>query len=261
MPALFPPDTPVSFAPDLIARYREQGFVQLPGFLDAEEVALVRAELARFITHVVPRMPASEVFYEAKGDQGSLKQLQRMFQWDDFFERLFLKSRFFALAEHLLGRPALGKNMHYFNKPSGIGAPTPAHQDGYYWKITPMEGLTMWLALEDVDEENGCVRYVPGSHRRGFRPHAKTGTLGFSQGITDFSEADTAAEACMRAGPGDLIVHDAHTIHRADGNRSATRTRQALGFIYFSARAREDTTAVRDYQANLTREMVAAGKL
>lgn len=125
MPELFPLVTPVSFAPDLIARYREQGFVQLPGFFDAEEVALVRTELARFIAQVVPGMPASEVFYEVKGDRGSLKQLQRMFQWDDFFERLFLKSRFFALAEHLLGRPALGKNMQYFNKPAGIGAPNP----------------------------------------------------------------------------------------------------------------------------------------
>lgn len=178
-----------------------------------------------------------------------------------FFEQLFLKSRFFALAEHLLGRPALGKNMQYFNKPPGIGAPTPPHQDGYYWKITPMEGLTMWLALEDVDEENGCVRYVPGSHRRGFRSHGKTGTLGFSQGITDYGPADTAVEVCMNAKPGDLLVHDAYTIHRADGNHSTTRTRQALGFIYFSARAREDTTAVRDYQSNLTREMVAQGKL
>lgn len=119
----------------------------------------------------------------------------------------------------------------------------------------------MWLALEDVDEENGCVRYVPGSHRRGFRSHGKTGTLGFSQGITDYGPADTAVEVCMNAKPGDLLVHDAYTIHRADGNHSTTRTRQALGFIYFSARAREDTTAVRDYQSNLTREMVAQGKL
>lgn len=261
MSSLFLGSPAVHFDPQLIPQYREQGFVQLPGFLDANEVALVCAELKRYIDEVIPAMPEAEVFYEQKGDRASLKQIQRMFQWDDFFARLFLKSRFFALAEHLLGRPALGKNMQYFNKPPGIGAPTPPHQDGHYWKITPMEGLTMWLALEEVDEENGCVRYVPGSHRRGFRPHGKTGTLGFSQGITDYGPADTAAEACMRAQPGDLIVHDAYTIHRADGNRSATRTRQALGLIYFSARAREDTAAVRDYQANLTKEMVAQGKL
>ncbi len=261
MLSLFLNPPAVSFPGDLRTQFHTQGFVRLPGFLAADEVALVREHLKGYIATAIPAMPAAEVFYEDKADLTSLKQIQRMFQWDEFFARLFLQSRFFALAEHLLGRPALGKNMQYFNKPPGIGAPTPPHQDGYYWKITPMEGLTMWLALDEVDEENGCVRYIPGSHAAGLRPHGKTGTLGFSQGITDYGPADIAREVCMRAQPGDLLVHSACAIHRADGNRSATRTRQALGFIYYAARAREDTTAVKDYQANLVRELAAQGKI
>lgn len=82
--------TPVhSFPADLPVRYRDEGFVRLPGFLDAAEVAFVRAELARYIGEVIPRMPESEVFYERKGERDSLKQIQRMFQWDDFSNSCF----------------------------------------------------------------------------------------------------------------------------------------------------------------------------
>jgi hypothetical protein len=48
----------------------------------------------------------------------------------------------------------------------------------------------------EVDAENGCVRYVKRSHRDGMREHGRTGTLGFSQGMTDFgSDDDLAREA------------------------------------------------------------------
>jgi phytanoyl-CoA hydroxylase len=252
---------PPAFPAEVAHHYRHQGYVLIPGFINASEVALIHGQLRRYIAEVLPKMPRNEVFYEDKTDASSLKQILRMHQWDDFFEQLFLKSRFFALAEFLLDRPAVGRNMQYFNKPPRTGAPTPPHQDGHYWMITPMEGMTMWLALETVDQSNGCVRYIPGSQRAGHRPHGKTGTLGFSQGITDYSPTDIAMEVCMPAQAGDLLVHDAFTIHRADGNYSLDRTRQALGFIYYSARAREDTEALKSYQTGLTREMMAEGKL
>ena len=249
------------FPAEYCQQFDEQGYVRIPGFIDSDEVALIRENLSRVITEVVPSMPATDVFYEDKADKGSLKQLIRLSHHDEFFEQLFLKSRFFRLAECLLRRPAAGQNMQFFNKPAGIGLPTPPHQDGHYWKITPMEGLTMWLALEKVDEENGCVRYIKGSHRRGIRAHGQTGTLGFSQGMTDYGDLEREQELCMNAEAGDLLVHDSLTIHRADGNHSQTRSRQAMGFIYYSARAQTDSLGLQEYQASMVRDMVAKGKL
>ena len=257
---IIPPD-PSAFSAEYLQQYQEQGYVRIPGFLDAAEVAAVRENLKRVIAEVVPTMPVASVIYEDKGDTASLKQLINLHQWDDFFEQILLKSRFFDLAEFLLGRPVAGRNMQYFNKPPAIGAPTPPHQDGYYWKISPMEGMTMWLALEKVDEANGCVRYIPGSQLNGPREHGRTATLGFSQGITDYDEADREQEVCMNAEAGDLLIHESMTIHRADGNESPDRSRQALGLIYFAARARQDTEKLAEYQANLTKDMLTQGKL
>jgi len=257
----FKPLDPNAFPAEYRQQYEELGYVRIPGFINAEEVALIHENLNRVIRDIVPSLPDTAVFYENKELKDSIKQIIGLYQHDDFFEQLYLRGRFFNLSEFLIGRLVSGRNMQYFNKPPGIGKPTPPHQDGFYAKMTPLEGMTMWLALEDVDEENGCVRYINGSHKRGLRAHGKTGTLGFSQGITDYSDEDRAAEVCMIAKPGDLMVHNALTIHRADANQSATRTRKALGFIYYSARAREDEEASRKYKEELNRDMRDTGKI
>ncbi|MGK0200780.1 MAG: phytanoyl-CoA hydroxylase [Yoonia sp.] len=151
--------------------------------------------------------------------------------------------------------------MQYFNKPPGLGKPTPAHQDGYYFMLKPCAAVTMWMALEKVDQENGCVRYVPGSHKRGMRDHQRTSTLGFSQGIADWSDEDEAAALPFPAEPGDLLVHSAMTIHRADGNNSPDRSRPAMGFVYFAESAKTDEQAKAAYQKHLTREMEQSGQI
>jgi phytanoyl-CoA hydroxylase len=243
-------------------QFEVDGFVAIPGFLGPSEMAALYDNVERFIRDIVPRLPPEHVFYEDKARPETLKQLQVMNEHDRYFADIFGDGPFVRLAEELLNDRVVGKNLQYFNKPPGAGQPTPAHQDGFYFKLDPPEALTMWLALDDVDEENGCMRYIPGSHRRGMRPHARTNVLGFSQGITDYGTAeDVANEIFFPAKPGDLLTHHALTIHRADGNRSASRSRRSLGFIYYAARAREDQAVVEAYQAKLRSELAAAGKI
>ena len=88
------------------------------------------------------------------------------------------------------------------------------------------------------------------------RSHGRTDTLGFSQGITDYgTDNDLANEVALAAKPGDLLVH------RADGNQSESRNRRAVGFIYYSHRAKIDTKAHAAYQKKLSGDMVEAGKI
>ena len=113
----------------------------------------------------------------------------------------------------------------------------------------------MWLALENVDEENGCVKYVRGSHKKGMRTHGRTTTLGFSQGIVDFgTEEDMKEEIAFPAGPGDLLVHHSLTIHRAGANTTTNRTRKAMGLIYWGLSAKEDKEAKERYMQQLAKE-------
>lgn len=240
--------------------FREKGYVHLPAMLSSDEVTEVEAQLARYIDEVVPGLPEQDAFYEVKGQPETLKQMHRMLDNDSWFRDFFLQDRFLGLAEQLLGTPVVHKNMEYFAKPPRIGNPTPAHQDGYYFMIEPNEALTMWVALDEIDEENGCIRYVEGSHRKGVRPHAKSGVLGFSQGITDFGPEDEEYARPMRARPGDLLAHHSLTIHRADANRSE-RPRRALGLVCYSTLARHDAEKSAAYQRELAEELRAAGRI
>jgi phytanoyl-CoA hydroxylase len=240
--------------------FTNNGFLGLPGFFQDAELTELQHNVTRFLESVLPQLPSEHVFYEECGNRATLKQIQQLGEHDAWFAQLASQGRIPRLAEQLLGARAIPRNIQYFNKPPMIGKPTPPHQDGHYFMLDPCEAVTMWLALDDVDEQNGCVRYSAGSHRRGMREHASTGTLGFSRGITDYPQpADLKNEVACPARPGDLLVHHAMTIHRADNNRSADRQRRALGFIFYSERAREDAAAHEAYQRELAARLRTDG--
>jgi phytanoyl-CoA hydroxylase len=226
--------------------FDRQGYVVIRQFLGSEEVLELREEIERYIAEVVPQIIPKDVYLEVEGRLDTIKQLIRLFEYDSYFKNILLSDRYVKLAELLLGSTVVGKNMQWFNKPTGVSRPTPPHQDGYYFMLEPNEALTMWLALDEVGEDNGCVRYVTGSHLRGLRPHQRTDTPGFSQAIPDYGIEDESREVAITAQPGDLLVHHSLMIHRADANTS-NRKRRAFGIIYYSANAKEDVEGLREY--------------
>lgn len=239
----------------LKSSFDTDGYVYIPGFLSAEEVKDLNKNIERFIAESISSMSTGHYFYEDQNDPSTLKQMQDMEKYDPYFQALAVGSKFEEIAEALLNDKVIAKTVEYFNKPPRIGKGTPPHQDGYYFMLKPAHAVTMWLALEEVDGENGCVHYVKGSHLKGMRPHGKTQTLGFSQGITDFgTEEDIANEVAMPAKPGDLLIHHALTIHRAEENKSLTRSRRAMGLIYFGESAKEDVEAKGRYMKQLQEE-------
>ncbi len=231
--------------------FKRDGYIFIPGFLNETEVKQIEDKIKEYIIHVVPKMSSSHVFYEDKSDKNSLKQLQDLQIYDPFFSEILYNSRFEEIAKMLLEVKVIGKTIEYFNKPPKIGKPTPPHQDGYYFNLKPPQAITMWMALENVDLENGCLRYIPGSHLTGMRQHGRSQTIGFSQGITDYNDQDRMNEEVFPVKPGDLLIHHSLTIHRADGNKSNTRSRKAIGLIYFDHAAKEDIRTKEAYQKML----------
>lgn len=245
------------------ADFDRDGYVAITPLFDAERMAEINSELDRFIAEVVPGMPREEVYYEQRGDAATLKQLQKMSVYDGYFRELIETDIIRDLAEAALGEEAVAQNLQYFNKPAGIGQPTPPHQDGYYFHLSPPKAVTGWLALEPVDQENGCIHYVRGSHKAdGFRPHGRSNVLGFSQGITDFgTDDDKANTTACPGGAGTFLLHDCRLIHWAGANTSPTRSRRALGFVYFGKSAKVDEQAKAAYKAKLEADLKAAEKI
>jgi ectoine hydroxylase-related dioxygenase (phytanoyl-CoA dioxygenase family) len=210
----------------------------------------------------VQALPPELVYYEDRNDTSTLKQVQRLHEHEPYFEAMMDRSRFEQLARILLGEDVVGKNIQYFNKPAGSGRPTPPHQDGYYFMLEPNHAVTMWLALEDVGEDQGCIHYVSGSHKLGMRPHDSSAVLGFSQQVADFGTPnDRSSEVACPCLAGHLIVHHSLTIHWAGGNVSNGKSREALGLIYYGESAREDEEAHAEYQRRLAAELAAQNRI
>lgn len=243
--------------------FDRDGFIAIKPLFDARKMVEINREFDRYVEECVPHMKDTEVFYEEKGAKGTLKQMQNMQHYDPYFRDLLETDTIRELAETMLGEAARAVNLEYFNKPAGIGKPTPPHQDGYYFHFDPPAAVTGWLALERVDAENGCIHYVRGSHKlSGYRPHGRSEILGFSQGITDFGTADDKANTVACPGEaGTFLMHHSKTIHWAEANRSPTRARRALGFVYFGNSATVDEAARDAYQAKLQADLRAAGKI
>jgi len=243
-----------------IKTFRRDGVVAMRGFLPRAEVNALIDRIDRYVQQIVPTLPAEESYFERPGQVDSLQRLNRMNLHDPYFEDLRRSDRFKGLAEFLLGEAVAEEHLMYFTKPARVGKQTPPHQDAYYWMIEPPVGVTYWLSLGTADESNGCMRYVKGSHQRPMRPHAESNVLGFSQMITDYGAGDEQAEAVFTAEPGDLIVHDGRTIHRADDNASE-RPRPALGLVYFAAASKVDEARAEAYRRKLEDKLKAAGKI
>ena len=237
--------------------FNSKGYAAIYSFFNNDKIQEIKNEIDRYIIDIVPTLPNHHVFYEDKSDKSTIKNLQQMFNYDDYFKKLIEESAIQEVASFLLQEKAIPKNLQYFNKPAGVGKPTPPHQDGYYFMLKKHNAVTCWLALEKVDKENGCIHYVKGSHlKEEYRPHGKSNILGFSQGVTDFGNEDDKLNTVSFPGEaGTFLIHNAKTIHWAEGNKSQTRTRKALGFIYYGESAEEDKVAHEAYQLKLRKEM------
>ena len=239
--------------------FSRDGYVIVRDFLSPNEFAQLNDNLERYIRDVLPQLSDKDAFYQETGVRDTLKQLHNMGKFDGFFATYREHPRWVSFAETLLGEQAAAKEPEWFNKPPATAHVTPPHQDNYYFCLEPPNVLTMWLALDTIDEENGCLRHVPGSHRAGRRPHGRTSVVGFSQGITDFGDADRRAEIAIRLNRGDMVCHHGELIHRADGNCSSTRSRRAFAMVFEGCSCLRDENAFRQYQDSVREQQRAAG--
>jgi phytanoyl-CoA hydroxylase len=248
----------MSFA-SLKPEYDRQGFVVARQLLPPAEFAELSCQLERYIREVVPGLSAKQAFYHDRARPETLKQMQHLGDCDAYFRDYARHPTWNALARDLLGEEVECLGPEWFDKPPGVEHPTPPHQDNYYFNLAPPKVCTIWLALDEVDDENGCLRYLPGSHLASIRPHATSGVLGFSQGITDFGPQDEAREVKVHLQPGDATVHHGNTIHRAEPNRSVARHRRAFAMVLRGASCRRDEAAFARYEASLEAQHATLG--
>ncbi|WP_327270416.1 phytanoyl-CoA dioxygenase family protein [Streptomyces sp. NBC_01218] len=127
-----------------------------------------------------------------------------------------LHAKALSVARELIGADAGLDFDMMIHKAPHTGVATPWHQDAAYWVDMPdRRAVSIWVALDDTDLDNGCMWYVRGSHQQPLRPHRPT-----SDGKNiecDCSEDEPGATPVpMRAGG--AAAHSGTTLHYSRGN-------------------------------------------
>ncbi|KKI91096.1 phytanoyl-CoA dioxygenase [Bacillus sp. SA1-12] len=142
----------------------------------------------------------------------------------------------------ILGDDAVGiQSMYFYKSPGSPGQ--AAHQDYYYIDNKPNTLTAAWVAMEDVDEENGCLWVIPGSHKDGLLPHGRVKDTSEHESWTDETEgADFSKEIPVVMKSGDIVFFHNLLIHSSKKNRTSDRWRRSYVCHYI----RHDSTVVRE---------------
>jgi ectoine hydroxylase-related dioxygenase (phytanoyl-CoA dioxygenase family) len=153
--------------------YKTNGYLADVRLLKDDQVEVLRAELDQLTD---PTGPGNQLFYEYHSNEStdpSKTLFHALGAWRVVrnFHDLLWNPAFLMPASQLLSGPVRFWHDQIFYKPAHHGGVVAWHQDYSYWiRTRPMAHLSCWIGLDDSTRENGCVHYVPGSHRWNLLP-------------------------------------------------------------------------------------------
>jgi hypothetical protein len=129
------------------------------------------------------------------------------------------------MVEQLIGPDLILWGITIFGKPARTGKATPWHQDGDYYPIEPLETLTVWISLDGSTPEQGCMRYIPGSHRdhRVYSHHFEHRDDYTLAQVIDDGQVDLQQARDIILEPGQISLHDVYLVHGSGANHSDRR--------------------------------------
>ncbi|MBS1666055.1 MAG: phytanoyl-CoA dioxygenase family protein [Bacteroidetes bacterium] len=228
--------------------FNENGFLANVQMLDERQIAVLRNALA-LLTDV--NHPGHPLFYEFHSNESAdintiLFHALGAWRIEPAFHDVLWNPRFVMAASQLLGnKPIRFWHDQLFYKPAKKGGVVAWHQDYSYWTRTkPVAHLTCWCGLDDSTQENGCLQYVPGSHRWGLldKP-ALTGDL---MGIMDYLSDNQKKEfhpIPVETRAGYANFHHSLTLHGSGENKSE-RPRRAFVINVFEDGVKSDSNEV-----------------
>ncbi len=229
-----------------VAFFKEHGYLSNIKLLGNKQVESLLKELAEITD---PRHPGHHLFYEFHSNEStdpSKVLFHALGAWrvTPGFHDVLWNPAFVMAASQLLGGSVRFWHDQLFCKPAKHGGVVAWHQDYSYWTRTkPMEHLTCWVGLDDADVDNGCLYYVPGSHRWGLldKPDLAGDMHGLDQYLTTEQKNQfNPIPIEMKKGHG--TFHHPLLVHGSYENKT-DRQRRAFVVNVFKDGTRSDTDA------------------
>lgn len=208
-----------------VAQYRSEGFACPIDAFSAEEAAEFLARMEDLEKREPNLWARSKV------------KPHLLMMW---LNELMRNSRILDAVEDVLGPDIMVWATGHFDKKPRDPNFVTWHQDGTYWGLSEPSVVTAWVALTPSNRENGCMRVIPGSHRRGQLPHRDTYGKNnlLSRGQDVDVKVDEAQAVDLELRPGQISLHHVMTVHGSNPNFSDTR-RLGIPIRYVAAHVRQ----------------------
>ncbi|WP_433443275.1 phytanoyl-CoA dioxygenase family protein [Nonomuraea sp. CA-141351] len=231
-----------------LRHFNDNGFVKLPGVLDAGTIAAYEPE----ITSKVIELNTQHLSLAERDTYGkAFLQVTNLWRHSDLVRELVLSPRLARIAAELLGVDGvrLYHDQALYKEPGG--GFTPWHADQYYWPLATDRTVTVWIPLQETPAEMGPLAFAAGSHRFEY---------GRDLPISDESERELQQALAARDFPhvetpyrlGEVSYHLGWTFHHAAPNRSDI-PRRVMTVIYMDA----DITVSRPVNGNQRADLSA----
>jgi non-heme Fe2+,alpha-ketoglutarate-dependent halogenase len=225
-----PVSSPSALTREQVDHFNEQGYLKGVRFFTEAEALENRRYFDALLEKVVAAGGNSYSISTAHLKYGKV--------WD-----LLTHPKVVAVVKDLLGENVIGWGSHFFCKMPGDGKTVSWHQDSSYWPLTPSKAATVWLAIDDADRENACMKYIPGSHHHGHLTY--TMSEDSESNVLDQKVENAegiGAPIYVELKAGEAAIHSDLLLHGSEANRSSRR-RCGLTLRYCAA----DVTAHLDW--------------
>ena len=220
-----------------VQEFKECGCVIVPGLFADDEVAKLRQHYMDMRSNGTYPGDFGGVDLTSNDPLKRYPRLIHMHRWDQTSLDWMIHPRLGAVFRQLLGAEPLAVQTMLYFKPAGARGQA-LHQDQFYLKVQPGTCIAAWLALDDCDEENGCLQVVPGSHDLPVLCPIEADTSVSFTDVTVPLAADMAPEPVTLMA-GDVFFFNGQLIHGSYPNRSHSRFRRALIGHYIVADAEQ----------------------
>ncbi len=245
-------DAQTSNPADIKKYFDENGYVVVQNVFSENELAPVRARLDEIINDPSKAPEGVGVGREndtlAEGVEGDpnnpVRNISFMVRFDPTFQDFARNATILKITRALIGPKVKVFRDQALQKPPG-GQAKPVHQDLSYFRVQPADELvTAWVATEDATTENGCMIYIPRSHRHGLfeikhDPERPVHHVPDTRGIAMEEEVLCPVPA------GSVIFHHGYTLHRSGVNNSNT-WRRSVQLHYAGSDARSDNEKLNE---------------
>jgi len=164
-------------------------------------------------------------------------QIMEMWRFDDEYRKLLYHEPLLDIAESLIGANIQLFHDQALYKPAYHGGEVYWHQDNAYWQCDPPNLVSIWIALDDADEENGCMNVIPGSYIEGLAAHGRAKSEKGDLPALLQVDADVDRAVAVPVKAGSAMVHHCMTLHQTNPNCSP-RDRRAMVIHYMQSGTR-----------------------